>query len=83
MNGATFLNVRPEDADAGSEDLWAFVRYVLLRGNVIYGELARDSLFDAKGSSSSPAAARATLERALEADSDAVGGFCVCVREES
>jgi len=81
VRGAAFLNVRPDEATESPSRPWVFVRYSLLRGNVLYAELADEGLFKEDNSSSSAPAARATLERALGSAPGAMKPFAVCVRK--
>ncbi len=78
VRGSMFLNVRP--AEDSSHAGWAFFRYALLRSSVVYVEVAREQPFKDKKASASPEAARATLERALQAMPDPLQEFCVCLR---
>ena len=76
VRGSTFLNI----GEQNEHPSWAFVRYTLLRDDVLYVEVANHELFKDEGSDATPAAARATLEKALKSRPDAVGTFCACVR---
>jgi hypothetical protein len=81
VRDAPFLNVREDKAGEASSRPWVFIRYALLRSNILYAELADEGLFKEDDSSSSARAARATLERALGGAPGAVKAFAVCVRK--
>lgn len=72
VSGKTVLNVRERGKADGQ---WAFLRYALLRPNLVHLELVNYELFE--GAESSHAAARAALKRGGTDDFDE---FAVCVR---
>jgi hypothetical protein len=78
LGSSTFLNVRPLKEDRYSG--WAFLRYSFLRANVVYVEFARDEPFREKASTASSAAARATLERALQTTPETLAEFATCMK---
>jgi hypothetical protein len=80
VRDATFLNVRPVEENEYTG--WAFLRFSLPRATIISVEGARAALYQDKRSSASAAAARATLEKALESGPGALQDFCVCIRPE-
>ena len=78
LNGATLLNV--QELDAGkttAERKWFFVRYSLLKPNVLYLEVVDEPLF--KGVDDSPPSVRQVIERNLDND-QLFSDLYVCTR---
>jgi hypothetical protein len=78
VRGSRFLNLRDPSITG-----WAFARYSLLRPNVLRVELLGEGPFKESKASVSPQAARATLEKALQATPEALAEICVCVKNVS
>jgi hypothetical protein len=79
---ARFLNVQPKKVEFGLAG-WAFLRYSLPRPSLLYVEMVDEAPFKAKESSSTPAAARATLEKTLRDAPQLVKEYCVCVKVQA
>jgi hypothetical protein len=79
VGASSFLNVRSADEGPLAGE-WAFVRYSFPRRNLLALDLVPSEVFEDQASSQSPAAARATLEGALETTPGLLQPFCVCVR---
>jgi hypothetical protein len=78
LNGATLLNVQELDRrKTAAERKWFFVRYSLLKPNVLYLEVVDDPLF--KGVDGSPASVRQVIERHLD-DDRLLSDLYVCTR---
>jgi hypothetical protein len=73
-----FLNAT--DAREGHDDEWLFVKYSLLRANVLYLQIVNQKVFEDKAASRTPQLARRTLEGALRSRPDALLEWCLCLR---
>jgi hypothetical protein len=76
LGGGTLLNVR-ERGDAGPTGSWTFLRYALMRPNVLHLQVVADTAMT--GVDKAPAAVRAALER-RSTDATLYSDVCICAR---
>jgi len=77
LNGGTVINVR--DLAGADRKPWTFVRYTLLRPDVLEVRIADEDAF--KGVEPAPAALRKRME-SLSGNPSLFTGYCVCVRQK-
>lgn len=78
VRGTTLLNVQEiEAAPEPAKRKWFFVRYRLLRDNILHVEIVREEPF--KGIDPSPSAVREILEGKIESP-ELYRDFCVCTK---
>lgn len=78
VKGTILLNLQELDPrTAAPERKWIFIRYTLLRSNVLQVELVRDELF--KGRDRSPSAVREVVEKNI-ARPELYQEFCLCTK---
>lgn len=78
--GEPYLNVRGPEEEPGKGDAkpWVFVRYALLAPRVLQLKLVKERLYKEAAASTTPAAARATLEKALARKEAVLEDFALC-----
>ena len=78
IKGTTLLNLQELDPKtATSERKWIFIRYTLLKPNILQVELVRNEAF--KGTDPSPSAVREVVEKKIESP-EFYQDFCLCTR---
>lgn len=78
VKGMTLLNVQEINSETVSESRrWIFVRYSLLRPNVLLVEIVKDAPF--KGIDASPLSVREVVERDIR-NPELYQDFCTCVK---